>query len=131
MEKGLDAHSRVRIIYLVAAGAWLLLVDLVLLSAVGHRVPQPMGVAGSWSFVAASAALLLLATFVPVSRAQTVPAPTAGTGAVQGIPNATPVASTPSGLVVLITSVRRSGAWMPEIRAALPRRKADTPLMLP
>src|SRR3954471_16508922 len=34
---------------------------------------------------AASAALLLLATLVPVSRAQTVPAPTAGTGAVQGI----------------------------------------------
>src|SRR4051794_24314417 len=34
---------------------------------------------------AASAALLLLATLVPVTRAQTVPAPTAGTGAVQGI----------------------------------------------
>src|SRR4051812_49444058 len=34
---------------------------------------------------AASAALLLLATLVPVTRAQTVPAPTAGMGAVQGI----------------------------------------------
>src|SRR2546423_541702 len=34
---------------------------------------------------AACAALFLLATLVPVSHAQTVPAPTAGMGAVQGI----------------------------------------------
>jgi PAS domain S-box-containing protein len=58
VEKGLDARSRVRIIYLIAAGAWLVLVDLVFLTAIGGRMPRPMGVAGSWSFVAVSAVLL-------------------------------------------------------------------------
>ena len=54
-----------------------------------------------------------------------------GTGAVPGSVSALAVVRTPTGFVVLITSVVGFGAWMPEIPLALPSVNALTPTMSP
>jgi PAS domain S-box-containing protein len=58
VEQALGARRSVRVGYLVGLGLWLLLVDFVLVGVLGHRLPRPLGVAGSWFFVVLSAALL-------------------------------------------------------------------------
>jgi PAS domain S-box-containing protein len=48
----------VRFQYIVGIGVWLLVVDFVFVGVMGHRLPRPLGVAGSWAFLGVSAALL-------------------------------------------------------------------------
>ena len=47
-----------RILYLVVIGAWLLISDFIFVGALGHRLPRPLGGAGSWVFIGVSAAAL-------------------------------------------------------------------------
>ncbi len=58
VEQSIGGRPSVRTGYLVGIGAWLLVIDFILVGAVGHRLPRPLGVAGSWLFIALSAALL-------------------------------------------------------------------------
>jgi PAS domain S-box-containing protein len=48
----------VRVLYLIGIGAWLLIADFLLVGALGHRFPRPLGTAGSWVLIAVSAAAL-------------------------------------------------------------------------
>jgi PAS domain S-box-containing protein len=58
VEPGTRTRLSVRLLYLVGIGAWLLLVDFILVGATGHRFPRPLGVVASWIFVGVSTALL-------------------------------------------------------------------------
>ena len=58
MDQGAAAGRSVRVQYLVAIGIWLLVADFILVGLEGHRLPRPLGVAGSWTFLGVSAALL-------------------------------------------------------------------------
>ena len=58
MDNGATTGRSVRAQYFVGIGVWLLIVDFVFVGVMGHRLPRPLGVAGSWAFLGVSAALL-------------------------------------------------------------------------